>query len=792
MKRTLLLTLLWLVFLAGSAYAEERNLIGGRSYTCCPNPNYALCTDEDDAIQLSDGVSRSGKIWVQKSCVGWYGADAGVVMLFDLGETGTLSSLRFNTVGGGGADVNYPGLEVYVSLDGERYVLAGESSAPPVPPKDKWTTHVRQIEVPLKGINGRYVAIRAFPPKFYLYVFVDEIEIVGQTPARGDVSVPALSTIVSASGAKGLQEALAAKRDMVMLVGSLTAPIERHIGCWPAAAAAGQHEDLKQFQQRAIVESENYKALRAGFTERHRVRAGEVYDAKTLVWEIVPDEQFTMLSLPEVLTPSQSSSIHTVINALEAAAFGAANLSETERPLEVSVSGHVPGAPAITPRIARFFVTGNAKKHVPDALIANDCPQVIPPGESKLVWLGVEGRDAMPGIYKYDIEVKIGDQVHRSPLQVQVHNITLSENTPLGTANWAYLDTGEKPLYREVRDSMLDHRITIGAAGHAGCFPKIDAQGKMLQPMQVDFTALDKLLAFHKDFPQISMYLPFNYIVRKQNSRRFGEAQWGSSGFDERFGEWLTRLVEHIKASGRDYNEFYFQLIDESVDPKVGELCKLVRSVDPNVRVMITSHSDASAETLTGMVESGMNVFIHQGMPGYDNAPSGYPLFSSGEGRELHLYWAGDRRNYHGRERDPLNIYRLMHWRAFRHKATGVHFWNMLQDRVSGWADNVTYWPFVYTNQENDPDVPADVETAEKVIASRRWEYARMGIEDYMLLKMAQEKIESLGTSGTSYQQKLDEIVKTVLTSRAEDRYLFRAKRRELVDLVEALVSKVK
>ena len=42
-----------------------------------------------------------------------------------------------------------------------------------------------------------------------------------------------------------------------------------------------------------------------------------------------------------------------------------------------------------------------------------------------------------------------------------------------------------------------------------------------------------------------------------------------------------------------------------------------------------------------------------------------------------------------------------------------------------------------------------------------------------------------MGSVGASHQKQLDEIVKTVLTTRAKDRKLFRAKRRELVEVVE-------
>ena len=97
------------------------------------------------------------------------------------------------------------------------------------------------------------------------------------------------------------------------------------------------------------------------------------------------------------------------------------------------------------------------------------------------------------------------------------------------------------------------------------------------------------------------------------------------------------------------------------------------------------------------------------------------------------------------------------------------------------------YWPMVYPISPRYPDPPDDVQTAEQVVPSRRWEYVRMGIEDYMLLRMARKRIDQLGAAGSVHRRKLDEIVRTVITNRDSDRSLFRAKRKELLTLVEAL-----
>lgn len=62
-----------------------------------------------------------------------------------------------------------------------------------------------------------------------------------------------------------------------------------------------------------------------------------------------------------------------------------------------------------------------------------------------------------------------------------------------------------------------------------------------------------------------------------------------------------------------------------------------------------------------------------------------------------------------------------------------------------------------------------------------------MGIEDYMLLKMVEQRIDILGSAGAAQKLILDEIVKTVIINRDTNRKLFRQKRRELMQLVEGL-----
>ncbi|MBI3920738.1 MAG: hypothetical protein HY318_04905 [Armatimonadetes bacterium] len=783
---------LCLLPLSTCAPATDHNLVFNRPYDYWPEPNYDHCTDDGDRTQLTDGYTnyQSGRIWVEKPTVGWCPPpNVPVVIRFDLGEPATLSELRFNTTGGGAAGVVDVGLRVYVSLDDKVYIPAGERPPPDLASADQGTTRGIQMIVPLKGVKARYVAVAGMAPPPHYFVFVDEIEMIGSTPADPRSSLPVLPGI-AASGAKGLQELFAGGCHASLKMRSLLSPLGSQLRCWPASAAEEQRKDTREFEGRAIAEFKDYERLCSEATARHRALARRVYGADTLVWEVPPDDAFGLLSLPDSLKPAQTASVHTVVTALEATALGAANLSKTAVPLKVRVTGGGPGAPKVTSRVARFAISSGGR-YVPDVLLATDSPQVIPSGEARLVWLGVESTGAKPGSYKYTVAITIGDRQHSVPLDVRVHNVVLSNQTPLSTGNWSDLNEGDTPLLAQVRDSMLGHRITVGATT-AYPFPAKDAQGNVLWPLQLDFTSLDKSLAFHKDFPQFSLFFAFNQHGERPHYDWFGPAAWMSDEFKRTFREWIGQLIKRIKASGRDYDEFCFMMFDETLDEKVGQLCQLVHSVDPKVRMMITI-PQADRESTKGLVAAGMNIFAyHAPTLGYNNAPDGMGVLSSG-GRELWLYNAAAVAFGVGKETDPLNWNRYLHWTAFRYGATGVHFWNMLHNRTSGWLDEepagAAYYPMVYPVGPGYPQPPAEVRTSETVIPSRRWEYVRMGIEDYTLLAMARERIAKLGSRGAKYQSRLDGILDGVLINRAKDRKLFRRKRRELVELVEALAK---
>ena len=229
-------------------------------------------------------------------------------------------------------------------------------------------------------------------------------------------------------------------------------------------APQAQQKELQLFRSRAVAEHKDYDNLLAELTANHRSRARQAYGADTLVWETAPDDAFTPLSLPDVLEPQQSASIHTVVNALEATALGVANLAEGPLPLKIDISKDVTGGPQVSVRVARFFL------NVRSTLRSRCAPgQRLPASDPRrriaADLIEVESTAAQPGIYGCEITIRLGEQMRRIPLTVHVHHVTLGRETPIATGNWSDLNTGEANPYsnlKEVRNSMLAHRITVG------------------------------------------------------------------------------------------------------------------------------------------------------------------------------------------------------------------------------------------------------------------------------------------------------------------------------------------
>lgn len=167
---------------------DEQNIALGARYTLDPAPNYALCTDPEDSIQLTDGkrtyTHAEPRIWAHKGTVGWNTLGTIPVITIDLGSVQKIAGVSYCT-GAGAGGVYWPrAVFVLVSNDQQTWKVAGDlvqldpnakihsnSAAHGTPSIHRYFSD--QIKA-----SGRYIALAIQPqPAKANYVFCDEIEI---------------------------------------------------------------------------------------------------------------------------------------------------------------------------------------------------------------------------------------------------------------------------------------------------------------------------------------------------------------------------------------------------------------------------------------------------------------------------------------------------------------------------------------------------------------------------------------------------------------------------------------
>ena len=179
LKQFILFFFVYFSCFCSSADSAE-NVALGKSYTFLPKPNYPLCTDDSDLIQLTDGKSL-GSQWTNKSTVGWRRPEQVVEIVIDLGRGFAVGEVRIHTVGGGIATVEFPEFAaVLLSDNGREFKFAGFVSSREL--ENIRGSGYRGVPhmISVRDINaaGRYVKLVMRPKGFML--FIDEVEIFGE------------------------------------------------------------------------------------------------------------------------------------------------------------------------------------------------------------------------------------------------------------------------------------------------------------------------------------------------------------------------------------------------------------------------------------------------------------------------------------------------------------------------------------------------------------------------------------------------------------------------------------
>ncbi|MDO4628658.1 MAG: discoidin domain-containing protein, partial [Planctomycetia bacterium] len=352
---TRILFLLTCIFCAAISWADgenakngnDVNLALGKKYTLSPAPNYKLCTDAEDKIQLTDGKVTASYFWTQTGTVGWVHTKFPTITV-DLEKVEPIGRVEFTTAAGKAGVTPPLAVFVQVSDDGKEYrevcdIMAEDATLNGLFPE---TYVIRALQTKPLNVRGRYIRFVCVPGTF---CFCDEIRIF-----RGNEScldrVPSGEIVVSPEATVnrfrvGLLMGKRIRTDISMI----TEAVEKaEIG---AETKTVLKERLAELGKLPIpeIDQETFTTV-FPMSNVHR----EIYGIQSALWRALECEKVTVkaatlwdpvdrFAIPKMV-PNGELNVHLMQNETRAVAFNVYNASEKKQ----SVSFKLPNFAGMT------------------------------------------------------------------------------------------------------------------------------------------------------------------------------------------------------------------------------------------------------------------------------------------------------------------------------------------------------------------------------------------------------------------------------------------------------------
>ena len=760
---------LWLAVLAGSmglaATAAEENLALKAKYRLWPAPNYALCTDPDDKVQLTDGQTTKSHFWTQKGTVGWNHAPY-VSIVVDLGRDQPIEGVAFDTAAGA-ANVEWPSaIEILVSTDGKTYYDVGELVSLDHRQNGPWPKGyaIRRLVTHSLRAHGRYVQFVMIPRAGSPYQFVDEVEVFRgpaellQEPLKGqmvtDVKTLYLERRLQSAlrhrfeaDATALEEEIRnAKLDAATtdgLLGQLTkvrARLENDLPTLPGKLAAGG-------SFRAVLPmGEAHRALFQLQADLWRSQKCAPLAAwAPAAWDPVP-----LFGKPAESVGAIE--VDTLRGEYRAAAVNLANTSN--KPLRARVYlADEKGNPSPLDQSITFHEVPWTDTSMGQP-VASALPEVqagaqgrsvcIEPGLVRQVWMTFHV-DAAPGVYPGYVVIKPeqGPAI-RVPARVRVWPGVFPKQTTLALGGWCYTDgKGHSGVTAANREAFIRHlmeRFVNCPWASASVMMSCKFVPGTPPRMELDTQRFDEWIA---RWPSARQYMVF--LSMKGG---FQGTKIDTPEFQQRVGAWISAWVRHLGSKGISADRLALLIHDEPHETSdVAPLlawARAIRAAEPKVVLWEdpTYHNPRKAP-------ADLFAVSHVLCPNRPMWLANNKLFTDfyleqqRKGATLQLYSCSGP----AKLLDPYSYYRLQAWHAWQIGGTGSFFWSFGDnDGSSSWNE--------YTAKAG-PYTPLFLDD-ESVVAGKQMEAIRESAEDFEYLVMLRAAIaaaKSAGKTGTALAQ---------------------------------------
>jgi hypothetical protein len=730
---------------------EGTNIARGAPYTLFPNPNYALCTDPDDAIQLTDGKSTTRYFWTQKGTVGWQGKPYALITV-DLGRVRPIQGVAFTTAAGR-AGVLWPAsIEILLSDDGRAFYDAGDLVALDHKLHGPWPSDyaIRRLATTELHSKARYVRFLAQPNG--PYIFCDEVEVFAG-PAALLQTAHAGTPIVDIAKfyRQGRVRTLVRNRWQAD-VASLRQAIDA------AGAAAANSAELRrrldalnvQLQRDEPVVDANFRAILpigADHARLFQIQAElwQSLGAPALsVWAANPWDPLDPFAAPPK-SPAASIEIHAMRGEYRAAAFNLANSTPQTLRVRISFEG-LPGGP--TPSFVTLHEvpwTDSSAGHPVAAALPevqpghNGWTVTVPPGLVRQVWLTLHPTDLPAGDYRAQIAVR---PEQSDPLTLAAHvrvwPMQFPKTPALLLGGWCYTNgRGQYGITPENRQQFLKH-----LQEHFVNCPWADASVMMQcrftahdpQRVEIDTRMFDDWVA---QWPHAAQYRVFLSV-----GSSLGGVKLGTAAFDQRVAAWISAWVRHLAASGIAPERLALLVHDEPHEatntvPLVA-WARAIHAAEPRVVIWEDptyrdlSKLPADVCEVSTVLCPNRPMWLDGGKPFAD-----FYLRQQAAGRLLEFYSCSGP----ARSLDPYSYYRLQAWHCWQIGAVGSSFWAFADNSgASSWNEYlVNIGPFtpLFLDQRT-------------VTAGKAMEAIRESVEDYETLRMLRQAVDRAKAAGSS------------------------------------------
>jgi hypothetical protein len=796
-----------LTFVPASAQPEKpANIALGKSVTFGSNPNYALSTDPEDKLQLTDGklstegeqreVQNTRSIWVQKGTVGWSNTYPSITI--DLGSVQPISGVSYSTAAGR-AGVQWPrAIYVAVSDDNKTFYPAGDlvalSRKNGQPPADGYSTYTYTTR-DLKT-HGRYVALAVVSSP---YTFVDEVEVYGgnpdwlQTPRSGATFTSIADYLNQSIAATAVKNRLVNDADAVRAAiaeAQIPATRKNELNA-KLNAQVSKIDDVNSVR-------ENFKAI-VPLNDTHRgifAVYGELLAAQNVkpltVWKKQRFAYLPLIGKPDAAAKTQLD-FSMLKNQVRSDAILLTNAGSNPITAQLKATNAPSGAQDGWLKLDSVEWTDTKEGNVvPDALmpleLRNGAVAVtIPAGLTRKVWLTVDSSKLPSGRAGSTLEIvpATGAPV-RVPMNVDVSPIAMQ--TPrISLGMWDYSNATAYGMSEKNRDAaialMRSHFVdTPWATSSVLPRPKaedFDAQNNLKNEM--DFSALDDWIAL---WPGARRYFVFASV----GESALGGARRGTPEFAPRVGSWAKALSAHMTQLGLKPQQLGILLVDEphsdAQDEIIAEWAKAINAAAPELTLFQDPTWDRPDQTKVQAAITDADV-ICPNLPIYyrGGAPvKEYFANLKNQGKELWFYQcSGPVRPY-----DPQTYFRYNAWHTFSIGGTGQGFWAFgdTGKAASSWdeysAGGTSYAPAFLSDDE--------------VRNSVHWDAVREGMQDYEELAMLQDAINNSKNAAlkAQAQQVLDGAVQAITATYVpEDQFSWKAQKFD-PNLGDAQLKKVR